>query len=95
MPEEIEERLLRHDAVKEVVVYGLHRGSEILVAAEIVPDTELLEEMGRDVSAEVDAAVRRVNAQLPSYKQVRYHSLRDNEFEKTTTKKIKRKPIAI
>ena len=45
-----------------------------------------LEEI-RDV---IDKEVRKVNKLMPSYKVVRDFEIRENEFEKTTTKKIKR-----
>jgi long-chain acyl-CoA synthetase len=38
----------------------------------------------------IDNEVHKVNKSLVLYKYIRYFSIRDVEFEKTTTKKIKR-----
>ncbi len=40
--------------------------------------------------------IERINGELPSFKQIRKFSIRDAEFEKTTTQKVKRylvKPV--
>ena len=43
-----------------------------------------------DVQKTVDEAVKDVNKKLPKYKKIRSYDISETEFEKTTTKKIKR-----
>ena len=37
-----------------------------------------------------EESVKNVNSKLPNYKHIKSFGIRDNEFEKTTTQKIKR-----
>lgn len=78
-PEEIEAVIQKVEGVGEVVVFGDNN----VICAEIY--TELADEKDR-IKAEVQA----LNKELPSYKQIQKVIFRDTEFEKTTTKKIKR-----
>ncbi len=78
-PEEIEAVLQKVEGIGEVVVYE----DEKLICAEIYTETP---ENKDAIKAEVFA----LNKTLPSYKQVQRVVFRDTEFEKTTTKKIKR-----
>ena len=43
-----------------------------------------------DIEKTVDEAVKDVNKKLPKYKKIRNYDISETEFEKTTTKKIKR-----
>ena len=43
-----------------------------------------------DVQKSVEEAVKDVNKKLPKYKKIRNIEISEQEFEKTTTKKIKR-----
>lgn len=78
-PEEIEAVVQHVEGVGEVLVFD----DNGLICAEIY--TELKDEQDR-IKAEVQA----LNKTLPSYKQIQKVVFRDTEFEKTTTKKIKR-----
>ncbi|MBQ9737561.1 MAG: AMP-binding protein [Clostridia bacterium] len=78
-PEEIEAVVQRVEGVGEVLVFD----DNGLICAEIY--TELKDEQDR-IKREVQA----LNKTLPSYKQIQKVVFRDTEFEKTTTKKIKR-----
>ena len=96
-PEEIETLLNRSDYIKESLVYGTEGKDDVVVCAQIVPDREKIEEdvkngvIGQaDVNAIIGSEVKRINRELVTYKYVKEFTLRDNEFEKTTTKKIKR-----
>lgn len=82
-PEEIEDKLMNIEYVKEVVVYE-ENGA---ITAEFFLDTVEYP----DAKDNIKKDVRAVNMQLPSYKQVTKTKLRDVEFPKTTTLKIKRK----
>jgi long-chain acyl-CoA synthetase len=96
-PEEIETLLGRSDYIKEALVYGKEGKDDVIVCAIIVPDKEKLEEdikagilPQQDVDAIINAEVKRINKELVTYKYIKELTLRDTEFEKTTTKKIKR-----
>ena len=97
-PEEIEYLLLKSPYITEVVVYGeLEEDGETTVKANIFPNYEKIKE---DASAGIlqtdtpEAVIKNeikvVNKQLVSYKAVKDFSLRDTEFIKTSTQKIKR-----
>jgi long-chain acyl-CoA synthetase len=99
-PEEIEDVVNRSPFVMESFVYGEEDGkhSEI-IAAQIVTDTDAFIEYSERNSVEIndelirqiiDEEIKKVNKQLPLYKQVRKYYIRTEEFEKTTTQKIKR-----
>ncbi len=78
-PEEIEAEIQKVEGVAEVVVYE----SDKLICAEIFTETP-------DRCDNIKADVLALNKVLPSYKQIQKVVFRDTEFEKTTTKKIKR-----
>ena len=85
-PEEIETLISFIENVTEVVVY---QENEMIVAEVYTNAEENLEE----VQAKIKADILEVNKQLAAYKQVKKVIFRDTEFEKTTTKKIKRANI--
>ncbi|HHW93472.1 MAG TPA: AMP-binding protein [Clostridiaceae bacterium] len=99
-PEEIEFLLQQQPLIAEVVVSGVEgRDGDVIVQAEIFPDREAVDEdpelkglslTDDRVKAKVEAQVREANSKLVPYKAVRSVVLRDEEFEKTTAKKIKR-----
>lgn len=95
-PEEIENYIASIPYVNEVVVYG-HRdesGQECAIYAEMFLSQEKLKESGIENPAEqVKADVSAALSKLPEYKKVSKIILRDTEFEKTTTNKIKRNKI--
>ena len=85
-PEEIETLLSFIENVTEVVVYQ----EKETIIAEIYSDAE--GDMAA-IRAQIENAVKEVNQGLASYKQVKKVKFRETEFEKTTTKKIKRNCI--
>lgn len=96
-PEEIETLLARSPFVAECLVYGREGmgTGEVAVAAEIYPDMEKVkEELGvedptKDQIRELlDKEVLKVNKSLELFKYIRYFTVRDTEFNKTTSKKI-------
>ncbi len=96
-PEEIETLLGRSDYIKEALVYGKDGKDDVIVCAKIVPDKEKIEEdikaeilPQQEIEAVINAEVKRINKELVNYKNIKEFTLRDAEFEKTTTKKIKR-----
>ncbi len=83
-PEEIEYQLARIPEIKEVVVYT--EGN--LIVAEIFPEEN--EMTDADLKAVLQERINDYNAHQPSHKRVNKVKIRKNEFEKTTTHKIKR-----
>ncbi len=84
-PEEIEGYIQGIDFVSEVVVSGENdgNGNAKALIAEV-----FLNEM--KPTAEVLRSIRNACKELPIYKQISNVKIRDNEFEKTTSNKIKR-----
>lgn len=96
-PEEIEALLLNSPYVSECLVSGEDSQREdIILAATIYPDMEAVQEQlgenpeKEDIQALLEEEVQKVNQQLVSYKHIRRVVYRDTEFEKTTSKKIRR-----
>lgn len=92
-PEEIEEKLSSCSYVKEIVVIGRKDtdGSETSIVAVVYPDFESFADLSaEEVKERANTKLSQINAELPSFKQVSSIEFRDEEFEKTTTKKIKR-----
>jgi len=99
-PEEIEDILNRNPFVQESMVYGEEdeKHTEI-IAVQIVTDAEAFIEYSEKnkvkitpelVNDIIGEAVKETNKELPAYKQIKKFYVRDSEFEKTTTQKIKR-----
>lgn len=96
-PEEIETLILRQPYIKEVLVYGkAEEDGDTSVSAEIFPDFDALKELlgaeysDQKVYEKIGELIKEVNKLVTTYKYIRYYHIRDTEFEKTTTKKIKR-----
>ncbi len=93
-PEEIEEYLERIDEIGEVVVVGRkgEDGETINLTAIVYPNQELFP-AGTDSSVAYDAIYAKItelNKQLPSFKKLKALEIRETEFEKTTSRKIRR-----
>ena len=82
-PEEIETLISYVENVTEVVVYQ----EDAMIVAEIYTNVE---ENVDEVKEQIKNGVLEVNKSLAGYKQVKKIKFRETEFEKTTTKKIKR-----
>lgn len=100
-PEEVENELLKSPFIAEVMVYGHRVGSSAEeVHAVIYPDQEALDlrcsSTGicpmtiADVEALIRSEVQKACSALADYKRVKKITLREDEFPKTTTRKIKR-----
>ena len=92
-PEEIEEYLGGIPYVEEVVVYAVKNesGEETALCAEIFPNEELFAgKTQEERHAAIKSAVEELNKTLPPYKKILKIKLRATEFEKTTSKKIRR-----
>ncbi|MDO4261260.1 MAG: AMP-binding protein [Eubacteriales bacterium] len=86
-PEELENKLGEHRLVQEILV----RESEGVIEAEIWPDAEYAAAQGiADVREALQELVDGFNRTVPPYKKILRLKLRDTEFPKTPSKKIKR-----
>lgn len=99
-PEEIEDHLKNSPFILESVVYSAkdNNGDET-IGAIVVPNAEELIEYSQKNNVEVTNELieqiikketKRLNKDLPIYKQIRVIQIQHEEFEKTTTQKIKR-----
>ena len=96
-PEEVELYLNTNPVIEESIVYADDVDDETLVSVQIYPNYEQIKNnlkrqdiTKEDVQKSVEEAVKDVNKKLPKYKKIRNIEISEQEFEKTTTKKIKR-----
>lgn len=93
-PEELEEYLSEIPFIKESVVLGRKQGgAEVAITAIVVPDAQHPEIEGKTPSQVYDlvkAAVNEINKRTPTFKHITDIEIRNEEFEKNTSKKIKR-----
>ncbi len=86
-PEEIENNLGAHRLIQEILV----RENGGAIEAEIFPDMEYAEKQGiADIKAALQELLDQYNQTAPAYKRVAALKIRENEFEKTAARKIKR-----
>ena len=86
-PEELENKIGEQRLVKEILV----RENEGVIEAEIFPDDEYVKKKRiKDVSAALQEIIDEYNQGAPAYKKVYKLKIRDEEFPKTPSKKIKR-----
>ena len=78
-PEELEAVIGRIENVDEVIVYD----ENSLITAEIYTENP-------DTKEQIKKDIQKFNKSIAGYKQIRKIKFRSVEFEKTTTKKIKR-----
>ena len=101
-PEEIETLLGKVDEIKEVMIYGKapdknskKEDKELIITALVKPNYEKIEELYGKISEEeirdiIWKKIKETNQKLTSYKAVKDLEIKEGEFEKTTTMKIKR-----
>jgi len=91
-PEEIEEYLADIELIAESVVVGRQNGSTVNLVAIVYPDLTKFapNQSESEILEAIEKAINQMNKRLPSHKQIKKVELRDTEFEKTTSKKIKR-----
>lgn len=86
-PEELENKIGEHRLVQEILV----RESEGVIEAEIFPDHEYAQKKEiKDIRAVLQEVIDTYNQGAPAYKRVYRLKIRDTEFAKTPSKKIKR-----
>ncbi len=98
-PEEVEYYLNDNPLISESLVLGVQKegDDETYVNAQIYPNIEAITEYLKgsvptkeEIRKLISDAVSSVNKKLPNYKHIKNFIIRDKEFEKTTTQKVKR-----
>ena len=92
-PEEIENYILGIDYVQEVIVKGIKNniGQEVSLCAEVFLNDDKVKEMNiQNIHEKLKEDIDEACKELPTYKKITEIEIRKDEFEKTTTKKIKR-----
>lgn len=98
-PEEVEYYLNDNPLISEALVLGIQKENddETYINAQIYPNIQAITEYLKgsvptkeEIWKIISDVVASVNKKLPNYKHIKGFDIRDNEFEKTTTQKIKR-----
>ncbi len=98
-PEEVEYHLNDNPLISESLVMGIQKENddETYINAQIYPNIEAITEYLKgsvptkeEIWKIISDAVSSVNKKLPNYKHIKGFIIRDKEFEKTTTQKVKR-----
>ncbi len=98
-PEEVEAYLAKCPYVKESLVWGrfYEDSGETEVNAQIVVDIDEIKEKlnlniisNDEVHKLIQSEIKEINKLMPLYKRIKDFTIREEEFAKTTTKKIKR-----
>lgn len=88
-PEELENKLLEQPLIREILV----REAEGVIEAEVFPDEEEMKAQGLAENSITEALQKLIdgyNEQAPAYKRIYRLKVRNTEFSKTPSKKIKR-----
>ncbi len=97
-PEEIEEYLSKIEIIKECVVVGRQENehSQVVLTAIVFPDYDKFEKDAdlETVQKALDREITQLNKKLPSFKRILHVEIRNTEFDKTTSRKIKRHTVS-
>ena len=98
-PEEIESYLNDSPLISEALVMGIQKENddETYVNAQIFPNMDAIKEYLKgtvptkeEIKKIISDVITSVNSKIPNYKHIKNFVIKDKEFEKTTTQKIKR-----
>ena len=93
-PEEIEEYLESIEEIAECVVVGRkgEDGETVNLTAVVYPNRDLFPEnaTNEEIHSRIYGKILALNKKVASFKKIKELELRDTEFEKTTSRKIKR-----
>ena len=97
-PEEIENILNDNDLIEESLIIGTSNGKDdVQVKAKIFPNIEAIKEyLGNkvptkeEINKTVNDIIKKVNEKLPNFKHIKSFKIMDEDFERTTTNKVKR-----
>ena len=95
-PEELEIKLAKSKYVEECLVFGVNdKDGDSIVTAAVYPALQVFEDEFQNTDKKfiynkIMELVKEVNTQVPTYKAIKKLVIRDVEFVKTTTRKIKR-----
>ena len=97
-PEEIENILNDCDLIEESLIIGASNGKDdVQVKAKIFPNIEAIKEYldkkvptKEDISKIINELIKKVNEKLPNFKHIKSYKIMDEDFERTTTNKVKR-----
>ncbi|MEE0421150.1 MAG: AMP-binding protein [Lachnospiraceae bacterium] len=86
-PEELENELGKSPLVQEVLV----REKDSVIEAEVFPDQDYVKKKHiKEITQRLQEVIDEYNQGLPAYKRIHGLKVREEEFEKTPSKKIKR-----
>ena len=97
-PEEIENILNDNDLIEESLIIGTSNGKDdVQVKAKIFPNIEAIKEyLGNkvptkeEITKTVNEIIKKANERLPNFKHIKSFKIMDEDFERTTTNKVKR-----
>ncbi|MBQ8379387.1 MAG: AMP-binding protein [Clostridia bacterium] len=95
-PEEIELLLSKVPLISECMVYGKGENEDLTIAVKVIPNYEYIKENVKADATEEEIynmiwdEIKTINHSLTSYKAIKLLEIKKDEFEKTTTMKIKR-----
>ena len=97
-PEEIESILNDNEIIEEALIIGSSNGrDDIEVKAKIFPNIEAIKEIlgnkipsKEEISKLISETVKKANKKLPNFKHIKSFKIMEEDFERTTTNKVKR-----